>query len=54
MKITRSIHMRFVTGLTCLFFVTMLAMAQGVDMDVPFVTTPPAVSEAMLTIAGVG
>ena len=49
--------MRFVTGLPCLFFVTMVAMltmAQGVDMDVPFVTTPPAVSEAMLTIAGVG
>jgi len=28
--------------------------AQNVDMDVPFVTTPPAVTEAMLDIAGVG
>ncbi len=28
--------------------------AQSVDMDVPFVTTPPAVTEAMLNIAKVG
>ena len=28
--------------------------AQNVDMDVPFVTTPPAVTETMLDIAGVG
>ncbi len=28
--------------------------AQPVDMDVPYVTTPLSVSEAMLTIAGVG
>ncbi len=28
--------------------------AQNVDMDVPFVTTPPAVTEAMLNIAKVG
>lgn len=54
MKITRLNHLRLVTGLPCLFFVSMLAVAQNVDMDVPFVTTPPAVTEAMLTVAGVG
>lgn len=33
---------------------TLPVATQNVDMDVPFVTTPPAVTEAMLAIAKVG
>ena len=38
----------------CLMCPARATLAQPVDMDVPFVTTPQSVSEAMLTIAGVG
>ncbi len=57
-------HMRFLTDVTRLrasiASIAILlasgtrAIAQAPDMDVPFVTTPLAVSEAMLTIAAVG
>jgi SAM-dependent methyltransferase len=41
--------------LTCVTLLTAFSVAaQNVDMDVPFVTTPPAVTEAMLNIARVG
>ena len=38
----------------CLLWPPTAIFAQPVDMDVPFVTTPQSVSQAMLTIAGVG
>ena len=43
----------FVFSICCFFLPAANSSAQTVDLDVPFVTTPQSVSEAMLSIAGV-
>jgi SAM-dependent methyltransferase len=54
MTMTYLLH--FKRWVSCIFVLWPLTgvVAQTVDMDVPFVTTPQSVSEAMLNIAGVG